>query len=236
MEERLQKIIAAHGGMSRRAAEKLISDGKVLVNGVTAGLGCKADASTDEISIDGVLLNMDDEKKVYIMLNKPAGFVTTMSDEKGRRTVAELVQDIPQRVYPVGRLDLNSEGLLLMTNDGDFANKIMHPSFEKEKTYRVQISGDIHKGIPVLLAPMELDGIELRKPSVKLLKEENGMAVIDITIHEGKNRQIRRMCEAAGLKVHRLTRISIGKLGLGRLKKGCWRHLTKEELELLCSN
>ena len=235
MIERLQKIIAARGGASRRGAEELISQGRVTVNGVIAGLGDKADPDMDEIAVDGRPLQRAEERKVYIMLNKPAGFVTTMSDEKGRKTVADLVADIPQRVYPVGRLDLNSEGLLLMTNDGEFANTVMHPSFEKKKKYRVTVQGDIDRGLRRLTEPMELDGYELGLPEIKLLRRDDLSAVIDMTIHEGRNRQIRRMCEIAGLKVTRLTRIAVGDIQLGRLPKGAWRNLTSREISSICS-
>lgn len=233
MKERLQKIIAARGLMSRRAAEACIARGEVTVNGLTAHLGDSADPEIDVIDLRGVPLGRDEERKYYIMLNKPVGYVTTMSDERGRRTVAELVSDIPARVYPVGRLDINSEGLLLMTNDGDFANHITHPSNEKEKTYRVLVTGDVDAGVKRLLEPMELDGTPLRRPRVRLLKSEGAVSTLDITVHEGKNRQIRRMCDLAGLSVRRLTRVSIGPVRLGKLKKGTWRELTEEELEAL---
>ena len=232
MEERLQKILAAGAGVSRRAAEKLIADGLVTVNGAVAGLGDKADPDRDEIRLRGELLS-GSGKKYYIMLNKPVGYVTTMSDEKGRKTVRELVSDIPERVYPVGRLDINSEGLLLMTNDGDFANRVMHPSFEKEKTYRVLVTGDADRGVRRLSAPMELDGVPLAPPAVRVVKADGPVTTLDITIHEGKNRQIRRMCEQAELTVKRLTRISIGPVSLGRLHKGAWRHLTTAEIRAL---
>lgn len=232
MEERLQKILAARAGVSRRAAEKLIEDGLVTVNGSAASLGDRADPDRDEILLRGVPIGAAEEK-YYIMLNKPVGYVTTMSDEKGRRTVAELVSGVPARVYPVGRLDINSEGLLLMTNDGDFANRVMHPSFEKEKTYRVLVTGDAESGIKRLSAPMELDGVRLRTPRVRLIGHEGAAAAMEITIHEGRNRQVRRMCELAGLTVRRLTRVSVGRVRLGDLKKGSWRFLTQEEIDSL---
>ncbi len=234
MEERLQKIMAARSGLSRRAAEKLIESGEVTVNGAAARLGDRADPDTDEILLRGRPLESPEEK-VYIMLNKPLGYVTTMSDERGRRTVAELVADIPARVYPVGRLDINSEGLLLMTNDGAFANRVMHPSFEKEKTYRVLATGDIDAGVKRLREPMELDGAPLRAPRVRVLKSDGRTATLDIAVHEGRNRQIRRMCALAGLGVKRLTRISVGQVRLGRLQKGTWRYLTREEIASLKS-
>lgn len=236
MEERIQKIIAARWGVSRRSAEKLISEGRVSVNGETASLGDKADGGVDEITVDGVALPKETGRKVYIMLNKPVGYVTTMSDEKGRKTVKELVSDIEERVYPVGRLDINSEGLLLMTNDGEFANHIMHPSNEKDKTYRVLVTGDLDEGIKRLREPMELDGVRVDTPKIRVVKVQPNSSVIDITIHEGRNRQIRRMCELAGLSVKRLTRIAEGGVSLGRLKKGTWRYLSKEEIAQLKRN
>lgn len=233
MRERLQKILAARSGLSRRAAEKIIEAGRVTVNGVTAHLGDGADPDLDEVCLDGAPLGPAPERKVYIMLNKPVGYVTTMHDERGRRTVAELVSDLPVRVYPVGRLDINSEGLLLMTNDGDLANRLTHPSFEKEKTYRVLVTGDAQAGLRRLREPMELDGVRLRRPRVRLLGTEGPVSTLDITIHEGRNRQIRRMCELAGLTVKRLTRVSEGGIRLNGLKKGAWRELTPAEARTL---
>ncbi len=232
MEERIQKIVAARAGVSRRAAEALIAEGRVTVNGVTASLGQKADPDRDTLHMDGRPLAPRGGEKLYIMLHKPVGYVTTMRDEKGRRTVAELVSDLPERVYPVGRLDLNSSGLLLMTNDGDFAQRVCHPSFEKRKTYRVAVSGELERGLEVLRAPMELDGTVLRVPEVRVLRSGEA-PLLEITIHEGKNRQIRRMCEKAGLTVRSLQRISVGGVRLGSLPKGKWRYLTAEELAML---
>ena len=216
MQERIQKLISAAGLMSRRAAETLIADGRVKINGHTATIGEKADPATDTILVDGKLLPESGDK-VYIMLNKPRGYVTTMSDEKGRRDVTELVRNVPCRVYPVGRLDMYSEGLLLMTNDGDFANYMMHPSHNVDMEY--------------LREPMELDGYVVDGAEVNLRSLFPGGAELEITIHEGRNRQVRKMCEAVGLKVLRLKRISEGALELGELKPGAWRYLTPEELE-----
>ncbi len=233
MRERLQKILAARAGVSRRAAEKLIEEGRVTVDGRTARLGDGADSETETVCLDGRPLGDGEQRKYYIMLNKPVGYVTTMSDERGRRTVAELTADIPARVYPVGRLDINSDGLLLMTNDGEFANRVAHPSFEKEKTYRVAVTGDIRRGMERLSEPMELDGYEIAPPKVRHVRTDGPLSTLDITIHEGRNRQIRRMCETAELSVKRLTRVSVGPVSLGRLKKGTWRHLTREEIDAL---
>lgn len=235
MEERLQKLISAAGLMSRRAAEKALADGRVTVNGITASLGDKADINIDEICVDGAILPSTD-KKVYIMLNKPKGYVCTLSDEKGRRNVTELVKELGVRLYPVGRLDMYSEGLLLMTNDGDFANQVMHPSHNVSKTYLTWVTGeDIGLAMEYLRCPMDIDGYIISPAEVELYELYNNGAVLSIAIHEGRNRQVRKMCETAGLKVKRLLRISEGALQLGELKSGTWRHLSQEELELVRS-
>ena len=233
MTERLQKIISSSGLMSRRAAEELIAAGKVTVNGVTASTGDKADAEKDCILVDGKALPPAGEK-IYIMLNKPKGYVTTLSDEKGRRNVSELVKDVGARLYPVGRLDMYSEGLLIMTNDGNFANRLMHPSHEIDKTYRTWVTGaDIGWAVELLRCPMEIDGYLIRPARVDILVLQGNSAVLTVTIHEGRNRQVRKMCECAGLKVTRLLRVSEGGVELGTLKSGKWRRLTEEELKRL---
>ena len=233
MKERLQKIISASGLMSRRAAEELIAAGKVSVNGVTAALGDKAEAGIDRILVDGKALPSAGEK-LYIMLNKPRGYATTLSDEKGRKNVSELVKELGTRLYPVGRLDMYSEGLLLMTNDGDFANRLMHPSHEIDKTYRTWVTGaDIGWAVELLRCPMEIDGYVTSPAQVDILELKGEEALLGITIHEGRNRQVRKMCEAAGLKVTRLMRVSEGGVALGTLKSGRWRRLTEEELNVL---
>lgn len=232
MKERLQKILSSRGVCSRRKAEELIVAGRVSVNGITARVGDAADPETDEILLDGKALPSG-ERHVYIMLHKPRGFVTTLSDEKGRPTAAELVADCGARVYPVGRLDMDSEGLLLFTNDGEFANTLMHPKHEVEKTYDTWVTGYDPECFKRLSQPMELDGYRLRIPKLKLLKAEGSLARFQITIHEGRNRQVRRMCEIAGMKVTRLRRIREGKLSLGDLPKGKWRYLTAEEVQQL---
>ena len=229
MQERLQKILSARGIASRRKAEEMIAAGRVTVNGMTAALGDSADPDTDEIKVDGALLPSM-EKYVYIMLNKPRGFVTTLSDEKGRPDVSQLVADCGVRVYPVGRLDMDSEGLLLFTNDGSFANILMHPKHQVEKTYDTWVTGYTPGGFQRLKEPMELDGYQLRRPKLKLVKAEGDRARIQITIHEGRNRQVRRMCEIAGMHVTRLRRIREGNLSLGELPKGKWRYLTEQEI------
>jgi 23S rRNA pseudouridine2605 synthase len=210
----------------------MITAGRVTVNGAAACLGDAADPALDEIKVDGALLPSKQEY-VYIMLNKPRGFVTTLSDEKGRPNAAQLVADCGTRVYPVGRLDMDSEGLLIFTNDGDFANMLMHPKHEVEKTYDIWVTGYNPGCFKRLGEPMELDGYRLKKPGLKLLKTEGGNARIRITIHEGRNRQVRRMCEIAGMHVTRLRRIREGKLELGDLPKGKWRYLNSEDLERL---
>ena len=233
MEERLQKIISAAGLMSRRAAEEKIAAGAVKINGVTAALGDKADVQRDLITVDGKAVAPCD-KKVYIMLNKPKGYVTTMSDEKGRRSVCELVRELPLRVYPVGRLDINSEGLLIMTNDGEFANRVMHPSKEVDKTYRTSVrGGDIDAAAEMLRGEMEIDGYTVRPAEVRIEKRDGDRAVLLITIHEGRNRQVRKMCALAGLEVKALCRVSEGGVELGSLGSGKWRYLTAEEIDKL---
>ena len=230
MKERLQKILSSRGVCSRRKAEELINAGKVTVNGVMANLGEAADPDTDEIRVEGQLLPSAQEY-VYIMLNKPRGFVTTLSDEKGRQDAAQLVANCGTRVYPVGRLDMDSEGLLLFTNDGAFANILMHPKHEVEKTYDIWVTGYNPGCFKRLGEPMELDGYRLRIPKLKLLKAEGKTARIRITIHEGRNRQVRRMCEIAGMHVTRLKRVKEGPLELRDLPKGKWRYLTADEVE-----
>ena len=231
MEERLQKIISAHGVVSRRRAEELIKKGLVKVNGETAYLGMKADDEIDEITINGEPLKAKDGY-IYIMLNKPAGYVTTMHDEYGRPTVYDLVAGASFRVYPVGRLDKDSEGLLLMTNDGNFANYIMHPSNEKQKTYEVAVEGNIEEAVPLLRKPMFIDGYRIKPAEVEVKQTKENGAVLTVTIHEGRNRQVRKMCSAAALKVLRLKRVSIAGLSLGNLKTGEWRYLSEKERQL----
>lgn len=228
MKERLQKILSARGVASRRRGEELIRGGRVSVNGIPASLGDCADPELDEILLDGKPLPRQQEY-VYIMLNKPRGYVTTLSDEKGRPNAASLVADCGVRVYPVGRLDMDSEGLLLFTNDGDFANRMMHPRGEVEKTYEVWVTGYAPGAELRLERSITLDGYTIRKPGVRLVKVQGERARFLVTIHEGRNRQVRRMCEAAGMQVSRLRRIREGKLCLGNLETGKWRYLTKEE-------
>ena len=232
MEERLQKLLSAAGICSRRAAETYITDGRVTVNGKTAELGQRADPEKDEILVDGKPLSPKAEH-VYVMLNKPGGCVTTLSDELRRKTVAELVADGGARVYPVGRLDLDSEGLLLMTNDGDFMQHLLHPSGEVNKTYHVSVYGAVAGAAKRLGAITNLDGEQIRPAKVEVLRKTGETAELSITIHEGKNRQIRRMCAACDLTVKRLRRVQEDSLMLGDLPVGRWRYLTAEEVAAL---
>ncbi len=233
MKERLQKLISASGLMSRRAAEEAILSGRVLLNGNTAVPGDKADPDADRILVDGVPLPCGG-KKIYVMLNKPRGVVTSLHDEKDRPDVSGLVSDLGARLYPVGRLDMYSEGLLLMTNDGEFANRVMHPSHECRKTYRTWVKGErIDRALARLRAPMEIDGYRIRPAEVELVSEDPGGALLSITIHEGRNRQVRKMCALAGLKVTRLMRTAEGELSLGDLKPGQWRFLTDDEVRTI---
>ncbi len=229
MKERLQKILSTRGVASRRKAEEMIQAGQIMVNGITAQLGDTAEPDKDEILVNGQPLPKQ-EKYIYILLNKPRGYVTTLSDEKGRKNAAQLVADCGVRVYPVGRLDMDSEGLLLFTNDGAFANALMHPKQEVRKTYDVWVTG-YHPGSEVQLSrPITLDGYTIRPPKVKLLWADGQKAKFQVTIHEGRNRQVRRMCEAAGMHCTRLRRVKEGSLSLGDLPLGKWRYLTEAEL------
>jgi len=227
--ERLQKLIAAAGLCSRRTAEEWIAAGRVSVNGAAAAVGQSADLARDTVCVDGVPITPP-ERRVYLMLNKPRGYVTTLSDERGRPTAAELVAGCGERVYPVGRLDLDSEGLLLFTNDGAWMQRILHPSHEIEKTYQVTVAGAVENAAPRLAALREIDGEPIRPAKVALLRGGRETAELSVTIHEGKNRQIRRMCAAVGLHVKRLRRVREHTLSLGDLPEGRWRELTAEEL------
>lgn len=235
MKERLQKILSARGVASRRHAEELILAGRVVCNGRICKLGDSADPDFDEILLDGKPLPSM-EKQVYILLNKPKGYVTTLSDERGRKNAAQLVADCGARVYPVGRLDMDSEGLLLFTNDGEFANLLMHPKHEINKTYLVTVKGYSEAGLRKLQKPIVLDGYKIKPPAVRFVRfteEQAGKAELEVTIHEGRNRQVRRMCAIAEMPVLRLIRIREGNLQLGDLAPGKWRYLTTAEVEML---
>ena len=232
MEERLQKLLSAAGVCSRRTAETYITAGRVTVNGRPAALGDRADPERDEIRLDGRPLPGEPEK-ICLLLNKPRGYVTTLSDEKGRKTAADLVRSCGVRVYPVGRLDLDSEGLLLMTNDGALAQRLTHPGAEAEKTYHVWVRGAPDGAAARVDALRDLEGEPIRPARTEVLRRSGERAVLSITIHEGKNRQIRRMCAACGLTVERLRRVREHGLELGNLPPGKWRRLTEAELEAL---
>ncbi len=233
MTERIQKIIASRGITSRRKAEELISAGRVTCNGRVCLLGESADPDLDTILLDGKPLPSGGEY-TYMILNKPRGYVTTLSDEKGRKDITLLIADCGQRVYPVGRLDMDSEGLLLLTNDGDFANKLMHPKHEVNKTYRVYVKQYSREGLERLRKPVTLDGYTIKKPDVKLISADaDGKARLEVVIHEGRNRQVRRMCDLAGMPVERLIRIAEGAVQLGDLPQGKWRYLTDKEVKQL---
>lgn len=232
MKERLQKIFSSRGIASRRHAEEMIAAGRVTCNGKICTLGESADPDVDDILLDGKPLPSQQDF-VYIMLNKPRGYVTTLSDEKGREDVSELVKGCGVRVYPIGRLDMDSEGLLLLTNDGALANHLMHPKHEVNKVYVVSVNAFSKEKLELLKRPVELDGYMIRPPKISLIREMETQALLQITIHEGRNRQVRRMCAMAGMKVRRLKRIAEGKVSLGDLPVGKWRYLTQEEVTML---
>ncbi len=230
---KLQKYVADCGLMSRRAAEREIEAGNFEVNGVTASIGMRVDPQNDAVTYKGKSVTPDSGKKVYIILNKPKGTVTTMNDEKGRKSVKDIV-DIGVRVYPVGRLDLNSEGLLLMTNDGELANAVMHPSGEIKKIYSVTVKGKIqNEELDRLRAVRELDGERIAPVGVELVSRNETESIIKFTLSEGKNREIRRICEQVGVFITRLRRTTLGPLQLGNLKTGEFRELTGNELRAL---
>lgn len=230
---RLQKYLSSCGVASRRKAEELILAGAVKVNGQIVALGEKIDPQTDRVTLHGKRVQQS-EQPVYLMLNKPRGFVTTMADEQGRKCVADLVKDAPARVYPVGRLDRNSEGLLLMTNDGEFANIIMHPRSHVAKTYRVTVRPPVSEDQLVTMATgVPLDGRDTLPCEIEVLTKEEERVVLRFTLYEGRNREIRRLCEAVGLTVMRLKRTAIDTLTLGMLPQGKWRLLTQDEVKRL---
>ena len=232
---RIQKIIADSGLCSRRKAEEYIENGRVLVNGRKCSLGDKALPDKDIITVDGERIGAVRRRRLYyIMLHKPRGYVTTMKDDRDRKCVTDLLKGLPDRVYPVGRLDKNSEGLLLFTNDGAFANDIMHPSHHVNKTYRVTVRPDINDDQLVKLSSgVEIDGKMTAECSVVVLEKQQGRVVLQMTIHEGRNRQIRKMCEAVGLEVARLKRTAIGPIKLGMLQPGEYIELKPDELRAL---
>lgn len=232
---RLQKLLAQCGVASRRKAEELIQNGLVKVNGVTALVGDKVDPQNDKVFVRGKRISTAAKNKYYyIMLHKPRGYVTTMKDEKGRKCVADLVKDIPARVYPVGRLDRESEGLLLMTNDGEFANKVTHPSKHVYKVYRVTVRPSINEEqVTAMCSGMEIDGVKTAPCDVHVVSRQEGRVVLEVILREGRNRQIRKMCEKLGLEVARLKRTAIGQVKLGMLPQGKWRDLSPDEVKRL---
>lgn len=232
---RLQKMLADCGVASRRRSEELIKQGAVKVNGKVAHIGDKVRPGHDRVTVNGRKV-VPASRNYYIMLHKPRGYVTTMHDDMGRKCVAELVADIPARLYPVGRLDRESEGLLLMTNDGAFANAILHPSRHVAKTYRVTVRPDINEEqLTQFAVGMEIDGKKTAPADVRVITKQQNRVVLEITLHEGRNRQIRRMCEQLGLEVARLKRTAIGGIKLGMLAQGKWRELTRDEVKRLTS-
>lgn len=234
---RLQKYLALCGVASRRAAEKLITDGRVAVNGVTiTELGTKV-SSKDKVTFDGKPVS-DGEKKIYIALNKPVGYLSSASDDRGRQTVVDLVKgDFAERLYPVGRLDYDTEGLIFLTNDGDFTYAVTHPKHNIDKTYEAVIRGRLTEDeIIALCRGVDIDGFVTSPALVDIIDEHDGKATVQITIHEGKNRQVRRMFESVGHRVLKLKRISVGRVKLGNLKSGQWRELTEREIKNLKGN
>jgi len=234
MEEiRLQKYLAMCSVASRRSAEKMITDGRVSVNGVVVTeLGTKI-TDGDNVCVDGKKVR-GDSKKIYIMLNKPKGYVTTARDDRGRRTVMDLVSDIPQRIYPVGRLDYDTEGLIFMTNDGDLTYSLTHPKYEKNKVYEVLVSGImLHGAADKLAKGVYIEGKKTYPAEVEVTEHRRNSSVVRISIHEGRNRQIRKMCDAVGHPVLSLKRVAMDGIELGNLPEGRWRHLTSTEIKML---
>lgn len=230
---RLQKFMSECGVASRRKSEELIESGKVRVNGAVASLGDKINPKKDTVTVNGKKLVKQKEHK-YIMLHKPRGFITTMSDEMERKCVAQLISDIPQRVYPVGRLDRESEGLLLFTNDGEFANALTHPKKHVSKTYRVTVRpGITEEQLAAITEGIIIDDRKTAPAEVRVVTKEENRVVLEIILYEGRNRQIRKMCEQLNLEVARLKRTAIGSVKLGMLKQGDWRNLTEDEVRKL---
>ncbi len=232
-EIRLQKFLADCGVASRRKAEEMIESGAVRVNGQTVPLGTKINPDADKVTVHGKRV-VQKKGNTYVMLHKPRGFVTTMNDEMGRKCVAELVENVEARVYPIGRLDRDSEGLLLMTDDGAFAQMLMHPSRHIGKTYRVTVRPSINEDqITALSTGMMIEGYRTAPADVRIVTREPERVVLEIVLYEGRNRQIRKMCEALGLEVARLKRTAIGNVKLGMLKPGDWRMLSEKEVASL---
>ena len=235
---RVQKMLADCGVASRRKAEEMIKEGRVTINGAPSVLGDKVVPGRDVVMLDGekVSAKVLEEDKIYLMLHKPRGFITTMHDDRDRKDVTMLLEDVPQRVYPIGRLDRDSEGLLLFTNDGAFANKMMHPSGHVPKTYRVTVRPRVKESQLVQMAAgVEIDGVKTLPATVRVLTDESDRSVLEIILKEGRNRQIRKMCEQVGLEVARLKRTAIGPIKLGMLQPGEYRMLETKEVKALKS-
>ncbi len=234
---RIQKALSDCGFTSRRKAEELVKQGRIKINGRAATIGASVNPNRDVITVDGERVVTNQKKKnIYIALNKPRGYVTSLSDELGRKTVDELVADLGTRVYPIGRLDRNSEGLLLMTNDGEFANQMMHPKYKVAKNYRVTVKNAVNDDqVTKMASGVVIDGRKTEPCEIVVLEKTPERSVMQIVLREGRNRQIRKMCESVGLTVSRLKRIGIGAVKLGVLQPGEYRHLTARELELLKS-
>ena len=233
-ETRIHKFIADAGLMSRRAAEDAIKRGEIKVNGERAEIGMKIDPERDTVEYKGKIVKLGKPHNDYIMLNKPVGYVTTMSDEMGRPCIKDLLEGLDSRVYPVGRLDLESEGLLLCTNDGELALRLTHPRHSIPKYYNVTVRGDITpKQKKILSSALDIDGYKIQPVNVKIVSMNEEKTVLNMELYEGRNRQIRKMCEIAGLEVIKLKRIAIGAITLGNLKLGSWRRLTKQQVEYL---
>ncbi len=231
---RLQKFIADAGLMSRRAAEAEIENGNVSVNGHIATIGTKIDPRADVVTYRGKRITYRRGDYTYIMINKPRGYLSSTTDDRGRKCVTELLEGVSARVYPVGRLDLISEGMLLLTDDGELKNKLTHPSHSLPKVYRVKVSEDVtERELNILTSPLEIDGYTIKPVEVTIGQKDESGTVLKFTLLEGRNRQIRKMCEKAGLTVKRLSRISIGTLKLNNLPVGKWRYLEPEEVEYL---
>ena len=234
MEEmRLQKYVSDCGLMSRRAAEKEIEQGHFKINGTIAKIGDKVNPDTDTVEYKGKTIKGGD-KKVYVMLYKPRGYVTTMNDEEGRKCIPELLKDIPQRVYPCGRLDMDSEGLLILTNDGEVANKLMHPKHHVEKIYHVKVKGEIEpEKLMTLNSPMIIDDYKIKPVKVTIIERKEGNTILKFALSEGRNRQIRKMCENCNLTITRLKRVAVGDLTIGMLKPGQWKFMNYNEISIL---
>lgn len=231
---RLQKFISDTGIMSRRAAEEQIKNGNVSVNGHVAIPGAKVDPKSDHITLGGKRIGYEKKKYTYIMMNKPRGYLSSTSDDRGRKCVTDLLDKVDARVYPVGRLDLISEGILLLTDDGELKNRLTHPKHSIPKVYRVKVAGSVNnEQLEILTSPLNIDGYTIKPVTVNITGEDETGTVMKMTLYEGRNRQIRKMCEQAGLTVKRLSRISIGNLKLDGMPVGKWRYLTDDEVAYL---